>query len=448
MRAYIGPNKFGNSRHSRHPVTLGAAAPLAASGGAPARGRPGDLLSGTRNHGAHAPPEAAVTAAAVAAPAPLYTPRWRWPVRSLGDSHQPAPWDILGLLPPRGVLGPYTTGGLPWLLQGLTPAAVLAVLAAADGLLPAGLHLAGRPQVQPLRVALFGPGAAAVLATARLMLGSLPTGRIFIAHAVRGQCRPDEPALPVGVWPLLCGPQPPQDPQPPGGDPAGFCLEPSRLRARFAALPVPPGGVAPPRGGVMRLLCRTAADSAAASPVLPREARSMAGAVPFLYDRLYLILTTLHAAMGAAPDAEPSSLIEDSAVERAYGLTHEAMSDLIAFYARVRPLPLTPALRLAAAILRDRPSTVARTTCGVAGVSDDDARLLEEVGWLRHPDPPRDVWLPAPAGGRPPLPVPRGGRWEVPGEVQNLPPVFVPRQRRGLTPVAVRVSACDDGNRS
>ena len=108
----------------------------------------------------------------------------------------------------------------------------------------------------------------------------------------------------------------------------------------------------------------------------------------------------------------------------AQGLTHVLFGHCVAFHARVRPLSPRPALRLAAAILRARPRTVARTTCGVSRVSADDLHRLADAGWLEVDEPPL-----------------RAGRWRVSEQLRALPQLDLGVLKRRPEPVAVLLRA-------
>lgn len=349
-------------------------------------------------------------------PAPmLYAPRWRWLQRPSAEWDRPLPLDILGVLPPRLSLPWYVPDGLPLWLASLPAAAVLAVLAAADGFLPPDLRIDAPARHPPLRVALFGPGAAAVLDIVRRVFGRVPEDRIGLAFAVRGTVHKDEAALPPGWWPVMCGPLP----LAPGGDPPA--VAPPHLAPRLSVAVVPPSGY-PLEGERHRLataMAAVTADSACNSPLLPLEARLVTGAQPRLYGRLFLLISALTAA-GDDPDDWWPEYVSAAA----QGLSHVLHEHCVAFHARVRPLSPHPGLRLAAAILRDRPRTVARTTCSVSGVTADDLRRLADAGWLEVDEPPL-----------------RGGRWRVSENLRALPPLDMGVLKRRPDPVAVLLRA-------
>lgn len=349
------------------------------------------------------------------AASPLYAPRWRWHVRPVAVWDVPLPMDILGVFPPPMSIDRFTREGLPAVLRQQSPAAVLAAVAAADGFLPPDLRLAVPAQPLPFRVALFGPGADDVLRFVRRLFRRLPEDRILHAFAVRGRCGPQEAALPPGTWPVLCGPQPPLPA--PGGAPAG-------LPDRLGSLRVPSGGLiiegdGYPFGGLPP------------SPLIAIEARLLSAALPALHDRLYALLMTLWGISGGifsydgqgSPETPPAGALADAA----QSLVGWVFGDAVAFYARVRPPKRTPALRAAAAILKNHPRTVAKTTCGVSGVTDDDLCRLADIGWLEYDQGP----------GQFDYGPPSTGRWKVPEELRALPRLELSGLGRPTTPVAV-----------
>lgn len=349
---------------------------------------------------------------------PLYTPRWRWPDQPVAAAWDgPLPLDILGVFPPRTTMDVYTQAGLPQPLRRQTPAAVLAILAAVDGFLPQGLWGASPALPQPFRVALFGPGAGAVLDLVQRLCGRLPDDRLLLAFAIRGRADEGEQALPPGWWPVLCGPQPPP---PPGGEPTPSA---GALRARLEAWGALPDGHLPDRAPSTHWAPFAAVGGSLArlDDLLPPPARSAAKVLPFLYRRLCVLTAALADAWGGA------TLEPWGATDAADDLTHAVFRDCVAFYARVRPLPWTPALRLARAILRTRPPTLARTTCGVAGVTPDDLCRLADIGWLEWP-PGHDQCAYAP---------PPTGRWRVSEPLRSLPPLDLDGLGRSRRPVAI-----------
>lgn len=345
----------------------------------------------------------------------LYAPRWRWLQRPSSEWDRPMPLDILGVLPPRLSLPWYVPDGLPLWLASLPAAAVLAILAAADGFLPPDLQIDAPARHPPLRVALFGPRAEAVLDIVRRAFGSVPEDRIGLAFAVRGTVRKGEAALPPGWWPVMCGPMP----LTPGGDPPA--VAPPHLAPRLSAAVVPPSGY--PLGGdrhrTSTAMAAITADSARNSPLLPRDARLVAGVQPRLYGRLFLLISAL---TNAGDD--PDDWWPEYVSQAAQGLTHVLHEHCVAFHARVRPLSPRPGLRLAAAILRDRPRTVVRTTCGVSRVSADDLHRLADCGWLEVDETS-----------------PRNGRWRVSKQLRSLPPFDLGCLKQRPEPVAVLLRA-------
>lgn len=330
----------------------------------------------------------------------LYTPRWRWDAASsnappvLGGAPQRQPRDILGLLdPPPTAASAYCT--LPrnvWRAVeratrglGSPPLAVLlAILVAHEAALTAALR--ALPCEPPIRIGLFGPGAAAACRAAVAILPAAAQHLVDL-YAVRGA--PDDPdadPLPRGVWPVLC----------PAYAPAGsaptrtsMSLPTARAHGRADTLQVAPSARDPDAYGQRDVLASICADDAEAS-YLPADVRCRVTALPRLMDRLYAALSALvttngaHGAIelfGCEAGADPS----DEMAETAFELTMVARAHLVAFYARVRPARTGPVHRAAAAMLRHRPLNVSPTTL-TSGIGGQDLRVLETAGWLEARD--------------------------------------------------------------
>lgn len=346
---------------------------------------------------------------------PLYAPRWRWHSRQAAAWDVPQPLDILGVFPPRLSAPCYVQDGLPLWLASLPASSLLAILAAADGFLPPIMQIDAPAWQPPLRVALFGPGAKAVLDLVRYVFGRLAEDRIALAFAVRGAIRKGEAALPPGWWPVMCGTLPPTS----GSDLP--VATPPDLARRLSVAVVPPSGH-PIVGNAHRTsiaLAAITANAARNAPLLPIETRARAGAQSRLYGRLFLLIAALFG-VGGDPDEWWPAAVSDAAL----GLSHMLFEHCVAFHARVRPLAPRAGLRLAAAILRDRPCTVAKTTCGVAGVGADDLQRLADAEWLEMDETS-----------------PRGGRWRVSEKLRSLPPLDLDALNRCPDPVAVLIRA-------
>lgn|GEM_PF-5279721 len=341
----------------------------------------------------------------IASPAPsdgayatprLYTPRWQWPAADtlappvLGGAPQAHPLDILGVFdPPRNAASKFCT--FPKALLKAIDAAtaafgappfpvLLAILVACE----AGLSSSRRahPNDPPIRVGLFGPGAAAARRAA-IALHPEAARHLIDIYAVRGA--PDDVSddpLPRGVWPVLCPAYLPARPAP-----ALITMPlPTALPHSSHEIPLWRTFTAErAKCGYRRVLMSICADDAEA-PHLPTDVRSRVTALPRLMDRLYAVLIVLAApdgALGPIPRREQGAGASpaDEMVESAFELAMIARAHLLAFYARVRPAHTGSVHRAAAAMLRHRPLLISPTTL-TSGISMQDLRILEAAGWL------------------------------------------------------------------
>ncbi len=330
----------------------------------------------------------------------LYSPRWCWSAASstpppvLGGAPQCQPLDILGVLdPPPTAASIYCT--LPGSLLSATEratqafgappfAVLLAVLVACEAGLTAALR--ALPCDPPIRIGLFGPGAAA----ARLAAMAIqPEAAQYLVdlYAVRGA--PDDPnadPLLSGVWPVLCPTYLPTGPVPTRTQ---ALLPAARTQGRADALQAPPRAGGPDMRSQRDVLASICVDDAEAS-YLPVDVRRRVTALPLLMDRLYAALSALVTSAGAHGankrfGYEMGADLADEMAETAFELTMVVRAHLVAFYARTRPARTGPVHRAAAAMLRHRPLNISPTTL-TSGIGGQDLRVLEAAGWLE----PRD----------------------------------------------------------
>lgn len=330
----------------------------------------------------------------------LYTPRWCWSAAStaappvLGEAPQCHPLDILGVFDPPIVaasihcaLADDLLGATQRATQafGAPPFAVmLAILTVYEARLQVALR--PFPDEAPIRVGLFGPGAAAARRAA-MSIHPEVARHLTDLYSVRGAPdNPDADPLPRGVWPVLCP-----------------VFLPARPAPMLTSLHLPPvlsqKSDEDPQWQAFfrervpcnhqRVLMSICAEDAQAS-YLPPDVRRRVTALPRLMEQLYASLATLAALNGAAgptPRCEPdagASVAEDLA-ETALELAMTARAHMISFYARVRPAPTGSVHRAAAAMLRHRPLNVSPTTL-TSGINGGDLRVLEAAGWLEGRD--------------------------------------------------------------
>lgn len=345
------------------------------------------------------PPAAAAPDGAAAAPR-LYAPRWNWSAASsisppvLGDAPQCHPLDILGVLgPPRTAASIHCTfpGAILSATEratqafGAPPFAVLlTILAACEGDLPGALRASSADP--PIRIGLFGPGAAAARHAA-VAIHPDAARHLVDLYAVRGTPEgPNADPLPRGIWPVLCPAYLPTwlatalTPMP---LPTELTYNPDNS-SRLAGFAVEP--VACSQRDVLVSIC---ADDAEAS-YLPPDVRRRVTALPRLLDRLYATLSVLAPIGGAHGSIDRFQLdarasLADEMAEAAFELAMVARAHLIGFYARTRPARTGPVHRAAAAMLRHRPPNISATT--LTSVTDKrDLYQLEAAGWLEARD--------------------------------------------------------------